>query len=89
MLQTYIPFLPKGAKPINNHVAIYYHDEKIEFFTATGPIYSCRESDMYGVRLAQGIIVTEATSQCWSDGKEVAIPLEIRLIVQRVRAPHG
>jgi len=33
--------------------------------------------------------VTEATSQCWSVGKEVAIPLEIRLIVQRVRVPHG
>jgi hypothetical protein len=33
--------------------------------------------------------VTAATSQCWSVGKEVAIPLEIRLIVQRVRAPHG
>ncbi len=31
----------------------------------------------------------EATSQCWSDGKEVAIPLEIQLVVQRVRAPHG
>ena len=33
--------------------------------------------------------VLEATSQCWSDGKEEAIPLEIRLIVQRVKAPHG
>ena len=33
--------------------------------------------------------VTVAASQCWSVGKEVAIPLEIRLIVQRVRAPHG
>jgi hypothetical protein len=27
---------------------------------------------------------TEATSQCWSDGKEVAIPLEIQFVVQRV-----
>ena len=59
MLQTYIPFLPEGAEPINNHVAIYRHDEKIEFFTASGPIYSCRESDQYGVRLAQGIIVSQ------------------------------
>ena len=59
MLQSYIPFLPEGAEPINNHVAIYRHDEKIEFFTASGPIYSCRESDLYGLRLAQGIIVTQ------------------------------
>ena len=59
MLQSYIPFLPEGAKPINNHVAIYRHDEKIEFFTASGPIYSCQESDLYGLRLAQGIIVSQ------------------------------
>lgn len=62
MLQTYIPFLPKGAEPINNHIAIYRHDERIEFFTASGPIYSCRESDQYGVRLAQGIIVTQTAT---------------------------
>ena len=62
MLQTYIPFLPKGAEPINNHVAIFHHDEKIEFFTASGPIYSCQESDMYAVRLAQGIIVTQTAT---------------------------
>ena len=62
MLQSYIPFLPEGAKPINNHVAIYRHDEKIEFFTASGPIYSCKESDLYGLRLAQGIIVTHTAT---------------------------
>jgi hypothetical protein len=39
MLQCYFPFLPEGAKPINDHVAIYRHDEQIEFFTASGPIY--------------------------------------------------
>jgi len=59
VLQSYIPFLPEGAEPINNHVAIYRHDEKIEFYTASGPIYSCREGDVYGLRLAQGIIVTQ------------------------------
>jgi hypothetical protein len=62
VLQTYIPFLPEGAEPINNHLAIYRHDEKIEFFTASGPIYSCRESDQYGVRLAQGIIVSQTAA---------------------------
>lgn len=59
MLQSYIPFLPEGAKPINNHVAIYRHDDKIEFYTASGPIYSCREGDMYALRLAQAIIITQ------------------------------
>ena len=62
MLQTYIPFLPDGAEPINNHVAVYRHDEKVEFFTASGPIYSCQENDLYGLRLAQGIIVTQTAT---------------------------
>jgi transposase len=62
VLQTYIPFLPNGAEPINNHVAIYHHDENIEFFTASGPIYSCRENDLYALRLAQGIIVTQTAT---------------------------
>ena len=62
MLQSYIPFLPDGAKPINNHVALYRHDGKIEFYTASGPIYSCSEGDMYALRLAQGIIITQTAT---------------------------
>jgi len=62
MLQTYIPFLPEGAKPINNHVAISRQNGKIEFYTASGPIYACQESDQYGLRLAQGIIVTQTAT---------------------------
>jgi len=62
VLQSYIPFLPEGAKPLNGHVAIYRHDGKIEFYTASGPIYSCRENDLYGIRLAQGIIVTQTAT---------------------------
>ena len=59
MLQTYIPFLPKDAEPMNNHVAIRRHGGRIEFYTASGPIYSCSEDDAYGIRLAQGIIVSQ------------------------------
>ena len=62
MLQSYIPFLPEGAKPMNNHMAIYRHDGRVEFFTASGPIYSYREGDQYGLRLAQGIIVTQTAT---------------------------
>ena len=62
MLQSYIPFLPSGAEPMNNHVAIYRHEGKIEFYTASGPIYSCRENDLHGIRLAQGIIVSQTAT---------------------------
>ena len=58
MLQTYIPFLPKGARRINDHVAIYRHDSQIEFYTASGPIFSCSDNDLYALRLAQGIVGT-------------------------------
>ena len=61
MLQVHLPFLPKGAEPINDHVAIYRHSDQIEFFTATGPIYSCSENDQYGFRLAQGLIASHTT----------------------------
>ena len=63
MLQNHIPFLPKGAEPVNDHLAIYRHSGQIEFYTASGPIYSCSENDLYGLRLAQVIIVkqTKAT----------------------------
>ena len=63
VLQSYIPFLPEGAEPINDHVAIYRCNDRIEFFTASGPIYSCREDDPYGLRLAQGIIVTQTSTK--------------------------
>ena len=59
MLQSYIPFLPDGAKLVNDHVAIYRHDSQIEFYTASGPIFSCLENDLYSLRLAQGIIGTQ------------------------------
>lgn len=59
MLQTYIPFQPEGAKPINNYLSIYRHDDQIDFYTASGPIYSCSENDLHGFRLAQAIIVTQ------------------------------
>jgi transposase len=63
VLQSYIPFLPQGAQLVNDHLAIYRHNSQIEFYTASGPIYSCAENDLYGFRLAQGILVkqTKAT----------------------------
>jgi hypothetical protein len=73
VLQCYIPFLPEGAKPLNSHVAIYRHDDKIDFYTASGPIYSFKETDMYGLRLAQGIIVTQTATSATEIAKVLNI----------------
>ena len=61
MLQSCIPYLPEGAQTINAHVALYRHNGQIEFYTASGPIFSCAENDRYGMRLAQGIIIKETS----------------------------
>ncbi len=61
MLQSCIPYLPKGAQTINTHVALYRHNSEIVFYTASGPIFSCAEDDRFGFRLAQGIIIKETT----------------------------
>ena len=61
MLQDHFSFFPEGAKPINDHVALYCHADQMEFYTASGPIYSCSRDDQYGVRLAQGIIASHTT----------------------------
>ena len=73
MLQNHIPFLPEGAKPINDHVAIYCHDDQIEFYTASGPIYSCSKNDPYGFRLAQGIIASHTTVSPAQLGKALEV----------------
>jgi hypothetical protein len=73
VLQNHMSFLPEGAKPINDHVAIYCHDDRIEFYTASGPIYSCSKNDPYGFRLAQGIIASHTTVSSAQLGKALAV----------------
>uniref|UniRef100_UPI003593E49E hypothetical protein n=1 Tax=Desulfococcus sp. TaxID=2025834 RepID=UPI003593E49E len=73
MLQSCIPFFPEGAQIINDHVALYRHDGEIQFYTASGPIFSCREGDRYGLRLAQGILTQNTSVTCAQLGKVLGI----------------
>ncbi len=73
MLQSCIPFLPKSAQIINDHVALYRHDGQIEFYTASGPIFSCMEDDRYGLRLAQGILIKDTTLTCAQLAKALGV----------------
>lgn len=73
MLQSCIPFLPEGAQIINDHVALYRHDGEIQFYTASGPIFSCREDDRYGLRLAQGILTQNTSVTCAQLAKVLGI----------------
>jgi hypothetical protein len=56
MLQKPIPLLPEGAKPVNEHIAIYYEKGEITFLNASFGIFKCSDKDQYGLRLAQGVL---------------------------------
>ena len=56
MLQRPIPLLPDGAKPVNDHIAIYLDEGEITFLNASSAIFKCSEKDQYGLRLAQGVL---------------------------------
>jgi hypothetical protein len=56
MLQRPIPLLPEGAKPINDHIAIFCSEGEITFLNASNAIFKCSENDQYGIRLAQGVL---------------------------------
>jgi hypothetical protein len=65
----------------------YLHNEKSRGLATTsgGPAANPKQAEDSDLCTP----LLEATSQCWSVGKEEAIPLEIRLAIQRVRPPHG
>jgi len=56
MLQIPIPLLPEGAKPINDHIAIFHDEGEVTFLNAFCGIFKCSENDQYGMRLAQGVL---------------------------------
>ena len=56
MLQRPIPLLPEGAKPINDHIAVFNSEGEIIFLNATCAIFKCSDNDQYGIRLAQGVL---------------------------------
>ena len=56
MLQRPIPLLPEGAKPVNDHIAIFCGHGEITFLNASSAIFKCSDNDQYAIRLAQGIL---------------------------------
>jgi len=51
MLTANLPLLPQDAREINGSLAILDDGERIVFFNAAGPIYSCRSDDRTGLKL--------------------------------------
>jgi len=62
MLTAVLPLLPPGARELSDRLAIYENGDRLDFFHAAGPIYTCRRDDRIAVRLgaltmlAQGLV---------------------------------
>ena len=47
-----LPLLPADAREVSDSLAIQDDGERVVFFNAAGPIFSCRSGDRVGIRLA-------------------------------------
>lgn len=73
MLQIYLPLIPKEAQRVSDHLAIYRYNGQIEFYTASGPIFTCKEDDSYSMRLSQGIMVSTKKASCSELAKALGV----------------
>ena len=55
-LQHRIPFLPDDAQTVSPHLAAARRDGRITFFDASGPIFTCDESDEGSLRFAAAML---------------------------------
>jgi hypothetical protein len=59
MLAARLPLLPNGIREISDSLAILDDGERIGFFNAAGPIYSCRKDDRTGLRLGAVTVIQQ------------------------------
>jgi len=54
-----LPLVPPGAHEVTDSLAIFRDGERVVFFNAGGPIFSCDSSDRMGLRLAAVNVVEQ------------------------------
>jgi hypothetical protein len=72
-LNARLPLLPVDAIEIGDSLAIHTDDERIVFFNAAGPIFSCRRGDRTGLRLG----AVTAVAHGWAKPTAVAKALGV------------
>ena len=77
-LQHRMLFLPNDAEMINEHLAVARRDERITFFDASGPIFTCSEDDEGALRFG-AVMLTESTLG-------LATPSQLAKVVGRHRS---
>ena len=60
VLQLSLPVLPADAEVLSARLAVALDEERITFFNASGPIFTCRRGDERALRFA-AVVLTDAT----------------------------
>jgi len=58
-LSARLPLLPPEAHEVSDSLAILHDDDRVVFFNAAGPIFSCRRDDRTALRLAAVTVVEQ------------------------------
>ena len=73
LLTARLPLLPADAHEVSESLAILHDDERIVFFNAAGPIFSCRRDDRTALRLAAVTVVEQGLAGTIAVAKAVSL----------------
>ena len=68
-----LPLLPPDAREVGDSLAILHDDERVVFFNAAGPIFSCRQDDRVGLRLAAVTVVEQGLAGAAAVAKALSL----------------
>lgn len=81
--------LPPDAQEIGDSLAIHHDGERIVFFNAAGPIFSCRQDDRTGLRLAAVTVVQQGWAKPTAVAKALSLHRTTLFRDARKYAEHG
>ena len=73
MLTAQLPLLPQGAREINDSLAILDDGERIVFFNAAGPIFSCRSDDRTALKLGAVTMIQQGLAGVTSMARALSV----------------
>ena len=85
-----LPLLPPGAQEVGDSLAILEDGERIVFFNAAGPIFSCRRDDRTSLRLGAVTVVGQRLAGATAVAKQDdAVPRRAQVRRERRRRLGG
>jgi len=72
-LNARLPLLPSGAQEISDSLAIHDDGERVTFYNAAGPIFSCECDDRTGLRLAAVTVIEQGLAGITAVAKALSL----------------